>query len=326
MNEVRALVEAFDAANLRGERCVLATVVSVEGSAYRRPGARMLISEIGTSTGTISAGCLEADVIEHAKRVAGTGATKLLEYNNASASEEQVWALGLGCNGVVRVLLEPVANGSSHIEALRRSLEVPVSLTTEYSPANAFTETLLPPVPLIVFGAGPDVLPVVELARQMGWQTEVVDPQARPSSPSRFAIADKVTLARPEDVGAHVSITPRTMTLLMSHNYGHDLALLRFVLGSTARYIGVMGPRQRTERMLGELGASEEAARLHFPVGLDIGANGPAEIALSIVSEMRAVLDGRQGGMLRERRSPIQSDSGDGHGADEGRARPVAVA
>ena len=110
------------------------------------------------------------------------------------------------------------------------------------------------------------------------------------------------------------------MTLLMSHNYAHDLALLRLLLASPARYIGVMGPRKRTERMLSELAAGEDPfrpeeadlARLHSPAGLDIGADGPVEIALSIVAEMRAVLDGRRGGMLRERRGSIHGSPGDG--------------
>ena len=337
MNEVRALVEAFDAANIRGERCALATVVSVEGSSYRRPGARMLVCESGIHTGTISAGCLESDVVEHAKRVLQTGAAKLVEYNTATTSDEEAWGLGLGCNGVVRVLVEPLASGSPCIEALRRSCEArpdaePVSMATVYDvdgAAKVFIETLLPPIPLVIFGAGQDALPVVELARELGWYTEVVDPQARLDSRSRFAIADRVTLARPEeDVGAHVGITPRTMTLLMSHNYAQDLALLRFLLASPARYIGVMGPRKRTERMLRELAATAAMARLHSPAGLDIGANGPAEIALSIVAEMRAVLNGRRGGMLRERRGSIHGGPADGEcvTAAEERVRPWVAA
>ena len=336
MNEVRALVEAFDAANIRGERCALATVVSVEGSSYRRPGARMLVRESGIHTGTISAGCLESDVIEHAKRVLQTGAAKLVEYNTATTSDEEAWGLGLGCNGIVRVLVEPLAAGSPCIEALRRSCEArpdatPISVATVYDVDGApkvFLETLLPPVPLVIFGAGQDALPVVELARELGWYTEVVDPQARLDSRSRFAIADRVTLARPEDVGAHVSITPRTMALLMSHNYAQDLSLLRFLLASPARYIGVMGPRKRTERMLRELAAAEGMARLHSPAGLDIGANGPAEIALSIVAEMRAVLNGRRGGMLRERRGSIHGSPADGEcvTAAEERVRPWVAA
>jgi xanthine dehydrogenase accessory factor len=403
MNEVQALVEAFDGANKRGERCALATVVSVEGSSYRHPGARMLVCEGEASTGTISAGCLESDVIEHAKRVIRTGAVKLVEYNTASTSDEMAWGLGLGCNGIVRVLVEPLAPGSIYVEALRRSCEAhaaPVLVATVYqhTPSESapdaagietgarllideegdvhyeklsdrvaamlesevralshgevtsgartydvngvaikvFIETLQPPVPLVVFGAGHDALPIVELARGMGWQTEVVDPQARPASRSRFAMANRVTLSRPGDVGSQVTITPRTLTLLMTHNYSHDLALLRFLLASPARYIGVMGPRKRTERMLSELAANEETlrlddadlARLYSPAGLDIGANAPAEIALSIVAEMRAVLDGRRGQMLRERRGSIHGSSSDGERVPltEGQVIPVAVA
>jgi xanthine dehydrogenase accessory factor len=384
MNEVRALVEAFDEANKRGERCALATVVSVEGSSYRRPGARILICESGMSTGTISAGCLESDVIEHAKRVISTGATKLVEYNTASTSDEMAWGLGLGCNGIVRVLVEPLAHGSLYVEALRRSCAAnaaPVLVATLYqhTPAESvpgaariemgarlflneegnvsgeklsgqvaatlerelrallrvemmsathvydmdggaikvFVEMLLPPIPLVVFGAGHDALPIVELARRLGWQTEVVDPQARSVSRSRFAIADRIILSRPEEVGEHVLVTPRTLTLLMTHNYSHDLMLLRFLLASPARYIGVMGPRKRTRRMLSELGEDEEAfrleetdlSRIYSPVGLDIGANAPAEIALSIVAEMRSVLEGRRGGSLRERRGSIHGST-----------------
>jgi xanthine/CO dehydrogenase XdhC/CoxF family maturation factor len=294
------------------------------------------------------------------------------------------WGLGLGCNGVVRVLVEPLTPDSLYVEALRRSCEAqagaaPVRVATVYqhtpsSPAagrietgarifiaegrevgrerlsgeaaamlegevlalssgahifdadgagvKVFVETLLPPVPLVIFGAGHDALPAVELARGLGWQTEVVDPQARPASLSRFAAADRVTLARPEDVSAQVNITPRTLALLMSHNYSHDLGLLKFLLASPARYIGVMGPRKRTERMLSELAAGDEAfrlgeedrERLYFPAGLDIGANSPAEIALSIIAEMRAVLDGRRGRMLRERRGSIHGRPSDGEG------------
>src|SRR3712207_6811009 len=137
MNEVRAIVEAFKEANARGERCALATVVGVEGSSYRRPGARMLVCESGATTGTISAGCLEYDVIEHAKRVIRAGKAVLVEYDTASTSDEMAWGLGLGCNGVVRVLVEPLAPGSSYVEALRRSCEAqtdaaPLTVATVY--------------------------------------------------------------------------------------------------------------------------------------------------------------------------------------------------
>jgi xanthine dehydrogenase accessory factor len=329
MNEVRALVKAFDEAIARGERCALATVVSVEGSSYRQPGARLLVGEAGTSTGAISAGCLEADVVEHAKRVIRTGVAKVVEYNTGTTSDELAWGLGLGCNGIVRVLVEPLASGSLYIEALRRSCEsnaAPVvvatvcetgarmfldgggSVRSEDSGSRIFVETLMSPVPVVIFGAGNDAVPLVELARGLGWETTVVDPQARDSSLARFAIADHVILSRPEDMDENVAITPRSLAVLMTHNYSHDIALLKFLLGSAARYIGVMGPRARTERMLSELAMPDELLRQHSdrsriysPAGLDIGGSSPADVAVSIVAEMRAVLEGRRGGMLRER-------------------------
>ena len=387
MSEDDALLEAFDAAVAGGDRCAMATVVSVEGSSYRRPGARMLVREDGSCTGTVSAGCLEADVAEHAKRAMRTGAATLAEYDTSASSEELAWGLGLGCNGVVRVLVEPLSRGSLYMDTLRRTRgspsEAAVTMATFYrhsehaaSPAPArvgtgariaidergavrhegmsgdtvgvlaslvramvragtkadshvgdvdggaigvLVETLQPPVPLLVFGAGADAVPVVQRAAELGWRTEVADPQARTASRSRFAMADRVTLARPEDVGVHVRVTPRTMAVVMTHDYAQDLALLGFLLASPARYIGVLGPRHRTERMLRELAATlpptclapASLARLHAPAGLDIGANGPVEIALSIVAEMRAALDGRSGGSLRERHGAIHDRAGE---------------
>lgn len=381
MSEDDELLEAFDAAVARGETCAMATVVSVEGSSYRRPGARMLVREDGTRTGTISAGCLEADVAEHAQRVMRTGAATVVVYDTSASSEELAWGLGLGCNGIVRVVVEPLSRGSLYMDALRRtrgspfeteatiamfyrhSTNAPFPLAARLdtgariaidergavrhermsddlvgplsslvramtregartgthihyvdgSAVGVLVERLQPPVPLVVFGAGPDAVPVVERAGELGWRTEVVDPQARTASLSRFAPADRVTLAHPEDVGAHVRISQRTMALVMSHDYAHDLALLRFLLASPARYIGVLGPRHRTEQMLRELAATvppaclapASLARVHAPAGLDIGANGPVEIALSIVAEMRAALDGRRGGSLRDRDGAI---------------------
>jgi xanthine/CO dehydrogenase XdhC/CoxF family maturation factor len=393
MNENRVLVDAFDEAIDSGERCAIATLVSVEGSSYRRPGAKMLIREDGGSAGTISAGCLESDLIEHAKRVITDGRAKLVEYNTTSTSDEIAWGLGLGCNGIVRVLVEPLSPDSLYIESLRNSCDLPgerpsTTVVTVYEIVDAvpgrtdvpvgtgarvvvggdggskyegleeeaadsfersladqwkvgivpganavsvngslvrvFVETLSPPVPLMIFGAGQDALPIVELANGLGWRTEVVDPQRRPASLSRFAIADKTTLSRPDEVAANVTVTPHTFAVLMTHNYAHDLELLGLLLDSPAAYIGVMGPKKRTKRMLDELRArrgtppsEEDLARLYSPVGLDIGANSPFEIALSIVGEMKAVKEGRGGGLLRERRGSIHGRPSD--------AEPVVI-
>ena len=380
MNEVRALVQAFDAAVAAGERCALATIVSVEGSSYRRPGARLLVREGGETAGSISAGCLEGDVIERAKRVISDGEAELAVYSNASTSDEMAWGLGLGCNGTVNVLIEPIFADSIYIDALRRSLNLqadaaPITVATVYEctdPAiagiepggrlivdedgevrtehldesrasmlaakldpglvagpvscelgdaivNVFVEHLVPSTPITIFGAGADALPIVELAQGLGWSVEVVDPQCRAVSRERFAIADKVTLARPEEVAGSVKVTPRTLAIVMSHDYVNDRQLLQFLLASPARYIGVMGPRKRTERMMEEIASADRELisersgmeRVYAPIGLDIAANSPAEVALSIVAEMRAVLNGRSGGLLRDRRGSIHGSPED---------------
>jgi len=342
----------------------------------------MLVTKSGASTGTISAGCLESDVIEHAQQVIKTNVAKLVEYDTTSTNEEIVWGLGLGCNGIVCVLVEPLASQSSYLAALRRTLAAETNLASHvvatvfhHSSARSttaqveigsrlilnedgetasdilsgefaamierdaraalceeksgvriyeqggdttkvFIETITPPVPLIVFGAGHDALPIIELARGLGWHTEVVDPQARAITRDRFAQADKVTLARPEIISDQSEITPRTLALVMTHDYAQDQALLKFLLQSSARYIGVMGPRKRTERMLIELGESDSSfrlqasdrSRLYAPVGLDIGANTPMEIALSIIAEMRAIVARREGGHLCRRHAPIHDE------------------
>jgi hypothetical protein len=151
---------------------------------------------------------------------------------------------------------------------------------------KVFIETLLPPVPLVVFGAGHDALPVVELACGLGWRTEVVDPQARPATRSRFVAADRITLARPEEVAAQVSITPRTLALLMSHNYSHDLSLLGFLLASPARYTrspsasrSLTSPMKlnassRARNACGISGRAVAADDLHPGMSLEPGAQG----------------------------------------------------
>jgi xanthine dehydrogenase accessory factor len=340
---LHALLEAFDAAVSRGNSCALATIVSVEGSSYRRPGTRMLIASDGTCTGSISPGCLERDVVEHAQRVIRTHQPALLEYETSSMAHEVAWGLGIGCGGTLRLLVEPLPPDSSYVAALRLACDdrrnvngVRVttvfdefSATHEVSPLpfsngasagsvngstfemmpGVLVETLLPRVPLIVFGAGPDAVPLVELARRLDWHVEVVDPQARISSHARFAIANRVTLARPAGVSEHVAIGPRTMAVVMSHDYSHDCALLGFLLATPARYIGVVGPSRRTQQMLNDLATTHEMldrdvpsiARLYAPAGLDIGADSPEEIALAILAEMRAVAGGRSGGNLRDR-------------------------
>jgi xanthine dehydrogenase accessory factor len=174
-----------------------------------------------------------------------------------------------------------------------------------------FVEYLAPPMPLVVFGAGSDAAPLVRFAKELGWRVTLVDHRPGMAARPQFVSADEVVVARPESVAERVPIDARTAAVVMTHNYSHDLSLLELLLRSEARYVGVLGPRARTDRLLGELAESgtvfdrQELERLYAPVGIDIGAESPEEIALSIVAEIRAVSSGRRGGMLRDRAGAI---------------------
>jgi xanthine dehydrogenase accessory factor len=360
MSELHSIVSTFR----RVQKGALATVVSVEGSSYRRPGARMLIAENGETTGVLSGGCLERDVCERAQKVMRTGQPEVVRYDTTN-KDDIVWGLGLGCNGIVHVLIEPATNErvAGVMQLLAECSEVDASgaiatvfhvdgdvetkiganallypdgtvdgdFTTQsifddlreatsssvkrYEVAggyiDVFLEVIHPRVRLVVFGAGPDALPIVNLANILSWHTTVVDTSARVSSLERFDNADAVLLCRPEEVMAQLSISERTIVVVMTHNYLHDVELLRHLLPLPFRYLGCLGPKRRTERLLEEVsgGDNRMAAaylrRLHAPVGLDIGAETAEEIALSIVCEIKAVLSQRTGAQLREREGSI---------------------
>lgn len=190
------------------------------------------------------------------------------------------------------------------------------SILKEYDLAGetieVFIEVIQPPLSLIVFGAGYDVLPLVNFSKQLGWDVTVVDNRSREASKSRFEQADKVLLSLPDDILENFEITERTVAVVMSHNYLDDLEMLKLLLPSELKYLGILGPKKRTNRILEELKEEKITvnANIHSPVGLDIGADNAEEIALSIVSEIQAVISERNAGFLRNRNAPI-------HGKEE---------
>ncbi len=190
-----------------------------------------------------------------------------------------------------------------------RSLVVPVDLPA--GRGEVFIEVVAPPVPLLICGAGHDALPMARLAHELGWWVMVADSRPAFATRERFPWADEVILADDQDVAQKARIDRRTFVVLMTHNFLHDLAILRGLLATPARYIGLLGPRARTERLLGDLAKAgvtltdAQRARLWGPVGLDLGAETPEEIAVSILTEMLAVQNGRSVASLRDRRGPI---------------------
>jgi len=186
-----------------------------------------------------------------------------------------------------------------------------LSLPGSAGAVQAFVEVLRPPIRLVVCGAGHDAVPVVQLAAQMGWRVVVVDSRERFLTRDRFPAARQFIKADPTSAADRVPMDDRTYVVIMTHNYLHDRDLLRGFLRTGAGYLGMLGPRIRTEKILDELRrdgvtvSDRDHGRIFGPLGLDIGGETPEEIALAIVGEIQAVESGRRGGFLRERRGPI---------------------
>jgi len=200
----------------------------------------------------------------------------------------------------------------------RSALEAEAAVERTYCHSGGFMAALLqtipPPVRVYIVGSHPDVIPLAALCLQLGWQPVVVvhPSQDLPIVPP----ACEVVHQGPEAFGALLVADARSAAVVMTHNYGRDLAYLASLLRSPYRYVGLMGPATRRNQLVGDLADQglaldvEMLERLHGPAGLDIGADGPAEVALSVVSEIKAVMCGRAGGLLREARHPIHATEG----------------
>jgi len=347
----------------------LATLVKVEGSSYRRAGARLLWQIGGEKNGSISGGCLEEDVIAHSQAVFDTGRTRTIVYDT-TGENDLVWGTGLGCHGVVSVLVERIAGVPPALDfverawAQRRSAVLATVFNTEGSTfdsgplfalstsgenwkrtpdvANAiiagaarclhtahsqteplraspgspeiFFEFLPPPPVLVIFGAGDDAQPLAHLATELGWLVTIVDPRPAYATRARFPTATDVLVAPSADTVSRVQVDARTLAVVMTHYYVHDLPILRDLLPKPLPYVGLIGPKKRTEKILADLTRDgltitpEMRERLHAPVGLDLGGATPEAVALSILAEMQAMLARRDARPLRERTKPIHRE------------------
>jgi xanthine/CO dehydrogenase XdhC/CoxF family maturation factor len=372
MSELTDVLAAVESLSARGEKLALATIVSVKGSTYRRPGARLLVPEDGAPIGNISGGCLEGDVADVARIVMREGVARIASWD-LTADDDDVWGLGLGCNGAIEVFVEPADKAAEVAGALRMALEEerPICMVTVLESAaagiaqgdrllvrpdgttqgslgdgssdavateaaleqldrevseirslpgpaemRAFVEVLEPPLRLVICGAGHDAVPLVRAAASLGWNAIVVDDRPAFLTRDRFPDAtDFVSLERPEQTTANAPLDARTFAVVMTHNFLRDKDYLRALLASPARFIAMLGPGARTQRVILDLReegielSDDDLARIHAPAGLDLGAEGPEEIAAAIVAEIVAVKRGRQGGFLKDRSGPIHERS-----------------
>lgn len=371
MSELQDILAASATLPRGDASAVLATVMQVQGSTYRRPGARMLILGDGRSVGLISGGCVDTDLRERAAKVMASGEPSLVTYDSTSP-QDIVMGLGIGCSGVMHTLLEPCdpwaedshlkfiadslrgraaaavatvyeVTGKSGIrigsrmminragtwenqitdpdlserisaacrEALKSGASAAVQYPTATGSARVFIEHIAPPQSLLIFGAGAGAFPLARLAGELGWHVTVIDHRPAYATRESFPGAEAVILSEPGEIESHVTLLPGDATVIMTHNFNTDCLLLRSLLASPVRYVGLLGPRAKAEMLLDRLRhegfdpTGEQLARLYAPVGLDIGAESPQEIALAIVAEIRMVLADRHGGSLRNRTTPI---------------------
>ncbi len=333
-----------------GRASALAVVTRIRGSAYRRPGAKLLVEDTGAALGGISGGCLEEDVRQQGLVVLRSGRARLVHYDT-SDDETRVWGLGLGCDGEVDLVVLPISPatalgpwtrvrelldgdapvvlatfaedgagggvlatcaGSSidglgepaaaiEVEAAARgALERGRSGLQNVSQRRVFTDVLMPPPKLLVCGAGEDARPLVALAASVGFRVIVVDHRAAHLTTELLPEAQRLVLQRADDPGTNLPSDAETYAVVKTHSLKHDTAWVRRLIRSGARYVGILGPRARTRRILEEVGAGGDG-RVFGPVGLDLGADGAEQVAVSVVAELLAVRAQREPVHLRER-------------------------
>ena len=376
MNELKRILQAFEQSQQRGQQTALATVVQTSGSVYRRPGARMLLTEEGEIISAISGGCLEADVLARAQSTLKEETPPfVVRYDTTNTEEDLLFGLGLGCNGIVDVLIETLneKNGRSQLSFIRECFQVQQSgviatifavegvanlavgdrvmmnsdgtvihqisdsswaqtliadmqkpLTEGKNHIQSYSlpqgeirvlfEVIHPPVPLLVFGAGYDAIPVVQFAKQLGWQVTVIDHRDEYLTRDRFPQADQLLECKPDPCDAYQHLlTPQAVAVVMTHRYVSDRAFLKHLIPSPIRYLGILGPKTRMAKLWQDLAqqevtvTAEQKQRVYNPVGLDVAAETPEEIALSIIAEIQAVIGGGKGSFLRDRAGSIHT-------------------
>lgn len=374
MKEINDIIRAYHKAEAEGKKTALATVVKVEGSSYRQPGARMLVTEDGELTGAVSGGCLEGDALKKALLAIHQQQNKLITYDTSN-DEDSEFGVQLGCNGIVHILFEYIDPASENhpldllvkvaeerrdsamvcLFSLKRGTSQPGTLMfsngkqlissgkitdalsrdiqsaldnrnsfvkdTEYESREyeVLVKYIPPAVSLVIAGAGNDAKPLVEIASVLGWEITVGDGRHTHATAKRFPLAKTVKVAAAEEFLEGIAIDDYTFFVLMTHNYRYDLTVLKTILGHHNRYIGTLGPKTKLTRMISDLEQEgypvtpEQRDRIYGPVGLDIGAESAEEIALSIVAEIKAVLENKKGNSLKYKTEKIHSATTDNH-------------
>ncbi|UJH90969.1 XdhC family protein [Antarcticibacterium sp. 1MA-6-2] len=371
MRELDSIIAEYEHLKSAGIDGVLATVVHVAGSSYRRAGARMLVDEYGNITGAISGGCLEGDALRKALLALHQQKNKLITYDT-SDEEDAIIGAQLGCNGIIQVVFEPLnyQDELNPCELLKKVIKqkdavaivvqfnliktkdqpgttlvisensetigrIPkeeifqiireqayLSLTnknhyfaeflTGQEKRYVFIQNYQPPVKLVIVGAGNDAQILAQQAELLGWDVVVTDGRPTHANKTRFTSSCQIIVSKPEQMLENIEVDHHSCFVLISHNYNYDLAVLKLLIAEKLiPYIGILGPLKKYQRMLKELEEegfileAEILDKIYAPVGLEMGAETPAEIGLSILAEIQTVLMEKSARPLREKSSPI---------------------
>ena len=365
MYEIREVFSQLELAWERGEMAALLTITQVRGSAYRQPGAKMMMTATGKMYGTLSGGCLEADLFEWTRQAMEIHEPRLIQYD---LSENDMWSLSIGCKGHLEIAILPLTQehplaqalqvGLKQANPLTLILEIPKGIFALYSGTNSlafgttgtsnvheilgdiltpnklpadtpenlwdnvvhealnrmsvrtraemitmdsrrfYVDTMREPERLILCGAGHDTVPVATAASKMDFAVTILDPRPQFNAPERFPMATH-WVAEPQTIAPQQ--VKEAWWVIMNHKQDRDEQALQLALTANPKYVGILGPLERTQEMLEHIGATLTSGPIHAPVGLNLGGETIDEVGISIVSELLAKRNGADGGHLHLR-------------------------
>lgn len=339
-HEFKEIIASYKEAKKIGMRAVMATVVDIDGSSYRRPGVGMLILANGQMTGAVSGGCVEKEVLRQAQSVFDSGRAKIMTYNGRYR---------LGCEGVLYILIEPFVVSCENIDKIesylqsRTSFEMSsfyakeentellmgstVSFDTHGFKFSAnfelmpkadtngiycFKREMKPCFRLVIIGSEHDAVVLSEIANKTGWEVEVVNAPKNPKTIADFPGSNRIINQSPEDLIIE-KVDKQTAIVLMTHNFAKDLLYLQAIKETNPVYIGLLGPSRRREKLLSAFieyfpeVTDEFMDCIHGPAGLNLGAETPQEIAISIIAEILSVVRNQRPIPLHEKIGGIHS-------------------
>ncbi len=276
---------------------MLITVFETEGSTYSKPGAQMLVDENGIFRGMLSGGCLEGDLALRAQQVLESGHAQSVTYD-LGQDDDELWGMGVGCDGLMRMVLQPIRPQDEYspfseiADIWRGDTARQITIAVNAEGVDEIVILVEPPPQILVLGAGLDAEPIVRFAAELGWRCTVVDHRRAYIDSGDFAAAVACHCVPVGEMAATLDLSRFNAAIVMSHHLVSDRGYLQQLAETNIGYIGLLGPAQRRERLLSDLGGSAEKlrTRLHGPAGLDLGGRGPAPIALSIVAQMQEKL------------------------------------